>query len=92
MLAPFLSMVFHGLLGTCSFLNCLCVLCFEKCLLRDNPCISPQGCDEVVLKIVLKGVCVKSFFEQVLKILPTRKKDCSFSFPLDNAILLLRSR
>ena len=69
-------MVFYGLLGTCSsFKNCLCV-CFvlKNVLLRDNPCISPQRRDKVVLKIVLKGVCVKSFVERVLKILPTRKK------------------
>ena len=31
--------------------------------------------------------------EQVPKnFIPTRKKDCSFSFPLDSAILLLRIR
>ena len=63
MLAPFLSIVFHGLLGTCSFFKLLVfVLCFENILLRDNPCISPQGCDEVALKIYfLKGVSVKKF-------------------------------
>ena len=79
-------MVIHGLLDTCS-------LCFHNvCLLRDNPCISPQGCDEVVLKIVLKGVCVKSFvcLSKYLKVnLPTRKS--LFVFLLDNAIPLLRN-
>ena len=34
---------------------------FENVLLRDNPCISPQRCDEVVLKVGLKSVSVKSF-------------------------------
>ena len=70
MLAPFLSVVIYGLLGTCSFLKLLvCVLVLKKGLLRDNPCISPQGCDEVVLKIVLKKcLCEKiCLFEQVLK-------------------------
>ena len=68
-------MVFHGLLGTCSSFKIarVCVLVLKKSLLRDNPCISPQGCDEVVLK----SVSVKSFYflkEQVLKNhLPTRK-------------------
>ena len=53
-------MVFHGILGTCSFFKIACVCAyFEKSLLRDNPRISPQGCDEVVLKIVLKSVGVK---------------------------------
>ena len=62
-------------------------------LLRDNPCIGPQECDEVVLKVVLKSVCVKIFyFEQVLKISTYSKKVCSFSFPLDSSILLLKSR
>ena len=64
MLAPFLSVVFHGLLGTCSFLKLLVCACFEKfCLLRDNPCISPQECDEVVLKTVFeKCLCEKFLF------------------------------
>ena len=57
-LAPFPSMVFHGLLGTCSFLKllvCVCVLIFLKnVLLRDNPCISPQGCDEVVFEYLFE--------------------------------------
>ena len=67
--------------------------CFEKVLLRDDSCISHQECDEVCLKIILKSVCVNFFcFEQVLKISTYSKKDCSFSFPLDSAILLLRSR
>ena len=63
-------MVFHGLLGTCSFFKLLVCACFQNFfLLHDNPCIYPQVCDEVVLKIVLKSVCVKSFyFEEVLKI------------------------
>ena len=61
-LAPFLSMVIHGLLGICSFFKLLVCVCLENFLLRDNPCISPQGCDEVCFeKFVLKGVCVKSF-------------------------------
>ena len=88
-------MIFHGLLGTCSyFLKFLVCAYFEKfCLLRDNPCIGPQECGEVVLKNVLKSVCVKSFyFEQVLKISTYSKKVYSFSSPLENAILLLRSR
>ena len=55
-------MVFHGLLGTCSSFKIACVCaCFENVLLRDNPCIRPQGCDGTVLKIVLKCVNVKSF-------------------------------
>ena len=85
-------MVFHGLLGTCSFLKFLVCACFEKfCLLRDNPCIGPQECDEVVLKTFLKGVCGKKILSKYLRTnLPTRKKsDC---FPLDNVILLLRNR
>ena len=61
-------MVFHGLLGTCSFFKLLVCVCLENVLLRDNPCISPQGCDEVVLKIVLKSVCLfensKDCFEE----------------------------
>ena len=67
-LAPFLSMVFHGLLGTCSSFKLLvCVLCFKKfVLLRDNPCISPQRCDDVVLINCLKMCkCEKFWFEQV---------------------------
>ena len=91
MLAPFLSTVFSGLLATCSFLKFLvCVLVFEKSLLRDNPWISPQECDEVVLKIVLKKcLCEKFCFEQVLKISTYSKK--TVRFPLDNAIPLLRN-
>ena len=87
-------MVFHGLLGTCSFLNCLCVLCFENVLLRDNPCISPQRCDEVVFKIVLKCVSVKSFDLRKYLLVSTysKKRSFLFLFPLDKAILLLRNR
>ena len=47
-LAPFPSVVFHGLLGTCSFLKTVWVfVCFESfCLLYGNSCISPQECDK----------------------------------------------
>ena len=65
MLTPFLSVVFHGLLGTCSFfLKFFVCACFEKfCLLRDNPCIGPQECDKVVLKAVFeKCLCEKYLF------------------------------
>ena len=62
---------------------------FEKVLLRDNPCISPQRCDEVVLKIVLKSLSVKIFY---LSKYLLEKISFLFLFPLDDAILLLRNR
>ena len=44
-LAPFPSVFFYGLLDTCSFLRiAFCAYAFEKCLLYDNSCISPQEC------------------------------------------------
>ena len=46
-LAPFLSVVIYGLLGIFSFFKFLVCVCLENVLLRDNPCISPQGFDEV---------------------------------------------
>ena len=52
-LEPFLSVVFHGLLGTCSFFKLLMCVCLTNVLLHDNPCISPQGCD---------GVCFENLF------------------------------
>ena len=59
MLAPFPSVVFHGLLGTFSFLKTNFVfVCFEIfCLLYDNSCISSQECDKAFLKNVLKVAC-----------------------------------
>ena len=45
-LAPFLSAVIYGLLGTCSFFKLLVCVCLENVLLRDNSCISPQECDK----------------------------------------------
>ena len=58
-LAPFPSVVFHRLLGTCSFLKIVFVfVCFEIfCLLYYNSCISPQECDKAFLKLVLKVWC-----------------------------------
>ena len=55
-LEPFPSVVFHGLLGTCSFLKTAFVfVCFEKfCLLYDNSCITPQECDKIFLKTLVK--------------------------------------
>ena len=51
----------------------MCVLALKKNLLRDNPCMGPQECDEVVLKTIFeKCLCEKFCFEQVLKsFLPT---------------------
>ena len=65
------------------------MLVLKNVLLCDNPCISPQKCDEVVLKIVLKCVSVKSF--DLSKYL-LEKRSFIFLFPLDGAILLLRNR
>ena len=64
------------------------------CLLRDNPCIGPQECDEVVFKVCLKSVSVKSFcFEQVpTSIYLLEKRSFLLSFRLDRVILLLVSR
>ena len=75
-------MVFHGLLGTCSFFKVLVCTCFEKVLLRDESCISPQECDEVVLKIVLKMcLCEKFCLSKYLGTnLPTRKRSIRFPF------------
>ena len=68
MLAPFLSVVIYGLLGTCSFFKLLVCVCLENVLLRDNPCISPQGCDEVVLKIFNERcLCEKFLLSKYLR-------------------------
>ena len=89
-------MVFHGLLGTCSFFEnnlCLCVL-EDFGLLYGNSYISPQECDKVFFKIVLKMCkCEKVVLEQVPnRYLPTQKRMFFSSFPLDSAILILVSR
>ena len=34
---------------------------FENVLLRDNPCISPQECDEVVFENYFESVCEEVF-------------------------------
>ena len=73
-------MVFHGLLGTCSFFKLLVGACLENVLLRDNPCIGPQGCDEVVLKTVLKGACVKIFILSKYLLEYTYSKERLFLF------------
>ena len=57
MLAPFPSVVFHGLLGTCSFFKIAFVfVCFEKLV-----------CFMITLVSVLKSGD-KVFFENVLKV------------------------
>ena len=57
MLAPFSSVVFHGLLGTCSFLKTIFVfVCFEKFV-----------CFMLTLVSVLKNVD-KAFLKKVLKV------------------------
>ena len=41
-------------------LKLLVCACFKEfCLLRDNPCIGPQECDEVVFEICFESVGVK---------------------------------
>ena len=66
--------------------------CFENVLLRDNPCISPQGCDEVVLKVCFeKCLCERFSLSKYLRFYLLEKR-LFVLFPLDSAILLLRSR
>ena len=68
MLATFLSVVIYGLLGTCSFFKLLGCVCLENVLLHDNPCISPQECNEVFLKSLFEKECKCEkflFFERV---------------------------
>ena len=83
MLAPFLSVVFHRILCTLLFFFKLLVCaCFEKVLLRDNPCISPQECDEVVFENCLEQcLCEKVFIlSKYLRFLTTRKRHVRFRF------------
>ena len=66
--------------------------CFEKVLLCDNPCISPQECDDVCFEFFFeKCLCKKFCLSKYLGTnLPTPKR--FVRFPLDSAILLLRNR
>ena len=58
MVAPFPSVVFHRLLGTCSFFKITLVfVCFEKVFV----------CFMITLVSVLKSV-IKRFFKRVLKV------------------------
>ena len=64
-----------------SKIACVCALFFENVLLRNNPCISPQRCDEVVLKIVLQCVSLKSFdLSKYLLASTYSKKDRFYSY------------
>ena len=89
-------MVFHGLLGTSSFYNCLCLcaLFLKNVLLHDNPCICSQECDEVCFENLFEMCkCEKICLEQVpTSIYLLEKRSFLFSFPLDRVILLLVSR
>ena len=87
-LAPFLSVVIHGLLGTCSLFSKLLSLClwvwksFFVWKLRFNSCFCPQECNEVFLKTLFEKCKCEKFFcflkEQVSKNhLPTRKRNRS---------------
>ena len=61
-------------------------VCLENVLLRDNPCISPQGCYEVFLKTLFeKSVSVENLFEQASKNLSTYTRK-------NNVLLLLSFR
>ena len=73
-LAPFLSMVIHGLLDTCSYVfkifafqnvSGFCKSFFERFL--NNSCISPQECLKNCFESFLKSVGVKRCFVLFLK-------------------------
>ena len=71
-------MVFHGILGTCSFLNCLCVLVLKMFYFVITLVSVVKGVTKLFLKIVLKGVSVKSFYLSKYLLAPTySKKDFS---------------
>ena len=81
MLTPFPSVVFHGLLRTCSFLKTVFVfVCFERFYsLYDNSCISPQECDKAFLKVVLKVWCKNELdLSKYLGTIYLLEKGCSF--------------
>ena len=79
-LAPFLSVVFHGLLETCSFLNCLCVLKSFLFNFVITLVSILKSVTKLFLKIVLKVFVKKHWFlSKYLKVSTYSKKDIHFS-------------